>query len=264
MDFIDIKIIDILDIALVALLLSQVYRMIRGTAALSIFFGVAILYGIYTVVRLMNMELLSTILGQVMGVGAIALVIVFQGEIRRYLLLLGSRIAYSRNKFIRRLLNNSQSISIDEQMIAELSSALRNMSSTLTGALIVIERASDLRSYAQSGDIIDGQLSSRLIEALFFKNSPMHDGAAIIKHNRVEAARCILPTSDNPEIPAHLGLRHRAAIGLSEATDALVIVVSEERGSISIVQGGEIISLEKNADIAMILTAKLNQQNPAT
>ncbi len=257
MDFIDLKIIDILDIALVALLLSQVYRMIRGTAAFSIFLGVAILYGIYIVVRLMNMELLSTILGQIMGVGAIALVIVFQGEIRRYLLLLGSRIAYSRNRFIRRLFNNSQSFNADEQIINDLSAALRNMSSSLTGALIVIERASDLRAYTQSGDMIDAQVSSRLIEALFFKNSPMHDGAVIIKHNRIEAARCILPTSDNPEIPAHLGLRHRAAVGLSEGTDALVIVVSEEKGTISIVQGGEITPLDKNADVAMVLTAKL-------
>ncbi|MFI3295565.1 MAG: diadenylate cyclase CdaA [Rikenellaceae bacterium] len=259
MDFISFKVIDFIDIALVALLLAQIYRVIRGTAALTIFLGVSILYTVYILVNLFNMELLSQILGQIIGVGAIALVIVFQQEVRRYLLLLGSRTANTNNKFLRRIIrSHGAKTTLDNLFLAELTAALQSMSQSYTGALIVIERSSDLRAYAESGDRVDAELSARLIEAIFFKNSPMHDGAMIIKHSRIQAARCILPTSDNPEISAQLGLRHRAAIGLSEQSDAIVIVVSEERGTISLVESGKITKIEKNDDLLKIVGEKIS------
>lgn len=256
MDFIDFKIIDAIDIAVVALLLLQIYRMIRGTAALTIFVGIFIVYLLYVTVKVLNMDLLSSILGQVVGVGAIALVVVFQQEIRRYLLMLGTRISNNKNRFLRRIFSAPKN-NVELTLVNELSAALCAMSATKTGALIAIERTSDLDIYATSGDIVDGTISTRLIEAIFFKNSPMHDGAMIIKHGRINAARCILPTSDNPAIPPHMGLRHRAAIGLSEHSDALVIVLSEETGKISIVESGEITTLKNSDNLSEKLAEKL-------
>lgn len=246
MDFIDFNILDAIDITIVALLMLQIYKMIRGTTALTIFTGIFAVYLLWLVVRMLNMELLSLILGQVIGVGVLALIIVFQQEVRRYLILLGNRYASAKNRFVRHIFS-SQTLSTDNKMVDELIIAAINMSSTKTGALIAIERQSNLMAYSTTGDIVDAQISSRLIEAIFFKNSPMHDGAMIIKQERIHSARCILPSSDNPHIPAHLGMRHRAAIGLSEHGDALVLVVSEESGNISMVLNGE-IKVENNRE----------------
>ena len=244
MDFIDFKIIDAIDIAVVALLLMQIYKLIRKTAALTIFLGIGIIYLMWIVVRLFDMELLSLILGQVLGVGALALVVVFQQEIRRYLTLLGARISNNPNKFIRKLFgSSSKHNSANNPLYLEIENAVKSMSQNRVGALIVIEKTSDLTIYAQTGDFIDAHISQRLIESVFFKNSPLHDGAMIIRGARINSARCILPTSESMNIPAHLGLRHRAAIGLSEHADALIIVVSEETGRVSMVSQGELASI---------------------
>lgn len=242
MGFINITILDIIDVLLVALLLYQTYRMIRGTAAMTIFAGTFIIYLLWVVVQALNMTLLSSIMGQVIGVGVLALIIVFQQELRRYLLLLGSRYAQTQNKFVRRIFRSADSTA-HFQWTEDLSTACRDMASSYTGALICIERSSDLISYAVTGDVIDARIDVRLIASIFFKNSPLHDGAIIIKGDRIHAARCILPASDNPHLAAHYGMRHRAAIGLTEHSDAIVIVVSEERGSISLVSNGEITTV---------------------
>lgn len=243
MDFISVSFLDTIDIAVVALLFYQVYRMIRGTAAMTIFAGIFIVYLLWVVVRALDMTLLSSIMGQVIGVGVLALIIVFQQEVRRYLLLLGNRYSRAKNRFVRRIFKSAGQ-NAQLQWVEDLAKACRDMASTRTGALICIERQGDLGVYASTGDIIDARIDVRLIESIFFKNSPLHDGAIIIKQNRIHAARCILPTSDNPHIPQHYGMRHRAAIGLTEHSDAVVIVVSEERGRISVVEGGDITTVE--------------------
>lgn len=257
MDFLNFGILDAIDILIVAILMLQVYRMIRGTAALTIFAGVFVFYMVWVVVRVLNMELLSLILGQVIGVGVLALLIVFQQEVRRYLLMLGNRYAATNNKFISKLFrhkNESANSIGDQTTVRELTDACLNMARSKTGALIVVERKSNLDVYSSTGDIVDARLSARIIEAIFFKNSPMHDGAMIIRDTRVYAARCILPSSDNPHISAHLGMRHRAAIGVSEHSDALVIVVSEETGRISVVVSGVISTLHSVDDLYGHLT----------
>lgn len=259
MDFIDFKIIDAIDIAIVAILLVQLYRLIRGTAALSIFVAIFLLYVIYIVVKILNMELLSMILGQILGVGALALVVVFQQEIRRYLLMLGNRISYTRNRYIKKLFKTKTKINSNSAVYRELEVAIRDMSNTFTGALIAIEKGTDLSIYANSGDIIDAKVNARLIENIFFKNSPLHDGAMIIRGNVIHAARCILPTSDNMHMPAHMGLRHRAAMGLAEHSDAVVIVVSEETGRISMAFNGEIERLLPDDNIAEKITDHLSK-----
>jgi len=183
------------------------------------------------------MELLTAILGQFMGVGVIAGIILFQQEIRKFLLLLGDSADFQE------LANNILGIntkSNHELSIHELIDALQKMSRTQTGALIVVAKKNDLSRFVETGDLIDAEISSRLVQSLFFKNSPMHDGAMIIQNNRIKAARCILPVSENQDIPATMGLRHRAGIGISEVEDVLVLLVSEETGKVSIAQKGEV------------------------
>ena len=242
MDFISISLLDVIDVLVVALLCYQVYRMIRGTAAMTIFAGIFIAYLLWVVGKALNMTLLSSIMGQVIGVGVLALIIVFQQEVRRYLLLLGSRYSKAKNRFVRHIFR-SAGRNAPLQWTEDVARAGRDMAAASTGALICIERQGDLGVYASTGDIIDARIDVRLIENIFFKNSPLHDGAIIIKQGRIHAARCILPSSDNPHIPQHYGMRHRAAIGLTEHSDAVVVVVSEERGKISIVESGEITTV---------------------
>lgn len=238
--FIPFRVLDLIDIFLVAFLLYQIYMLIRGTVAINIFIGISVLYIIWLVVRVLNMELLSSILGQIIGVGVIALIIVFQQEIRRFLLFIGTRYL-SKNRFsIENWLFPKQKNMVAPVNIEAIVKSCRHMSESKTGALIVIARKSELQYYAETGDVIDAETSSRLIENIFFKNSPLHDGALIIINDKIRAARCILPVTENLNIPAHYGMRHRAALGISEHTDALIVVVSEETGKISFVHEGEI------------------------
>jgi uncharacterized protein (TIGR00159 family) len=237
--FITLGLFDLLDILLVALLLYQVYLLIRGTVAINIFVGLFLFYLTWLLVRALNMELLSSILGQFIGVGVIALIIVFQQEIRKFLLLLGSRYNVNQ-KFSLENWFAFEDRGIREKEIKAITGACDHMSKTKTGALIVIAKNTDLQSYAETGQIIKARVSKTLLESIFFKNAPLHDGAVILANNRLLAARCILPVSDNTNIPGSLGLRHRAAIGMSQATDAHIITVSEETGNISYIMGGNI------------------------
>ncbi len=237
--FITLGLFDILDILLVGFLLYQVYMLIKGTVAINIFVGLSLFYLMWLLVRALNMELLSSILGQFIGVGVIALIIVFQQEIRRFLLLLGSKYNVSQ-KFTLDNWFSFDDRGIREKEIKSITSACEHMSKTKTGALIVIAKSTDLQSYAETGQIIKARVSKNLLESVFFKNAPLHDGAVILANNRLLAARCILPVTDNTNIPGSLGLRHRAAIGMTQATDSHVITVSEETGNISYVMGGNI------------------------
>jgi len=236
--FISIRILDVIDILLVAFLFYQIYMLIRGTVAINIFVAIFSIYLFWLLVKALNMQLVSSILGQVIGVGAIALIIVFQQEIRRFLLLIGTR--YLTRKWT---LNNILSIGTKVKSavnVKALQKACTNMSKTKTGALIVIARKSGLQIYAETGDIINAKTSNRLLESIFFKNSPLHDGAVIIQNEKILAARCILPVSESMSLAPHLGMRHRAALGMAEENDSIVIIVSEETGKISVAENGQL------------------------
>lgn len=239
--FLDITLVDIIDIFVVALIMFQVYRLTRGTNALRIVVGILIIYLLWIVTRVLNMELLSMILGQIIGVGVIALIIVFQQEIRRFLILLGTQYTNRRVSFMARLFRpRGRKVKVvGQEWIDTVVGACADMAKTKTGALIVIARKVNLLPFIEQGERIDALISASLIKNIFFKNSPLHDGAMVIADDRIAAARCVLPSSER-EVPMEFGMRHRAALGASEITDALVIVVSEERGTISIARKGHI------------------------
>lgn len=239
--FISIRILDIFDILLTALLFYQVYRLIKGTIAINIFFGIFAVYLVWLLVRALDMQLLGSILGQFIGVGVIALIIVFQQEIRRFLILIGTRYISNRTFSIEKLFT-SVSGSRPKIRINSLIKAFKNMSEKKTGALIVIARKSELETYSQTGDTLDANTSSRLLESIFCRESPLHDGAVIVIGDRVHAARCVLPVSENTYISPEFGMRHRAALGMSEQTDAAIVVISEETGRISVADGGHLMT----------------------
>ena len=252
---ISLGILDEVDILLMAYLLYRRYAMIRGTTAMAIFIGISVVYAFWLVVRALNMELTGAILGQVMGVGMIALIIVFQQEIRRFLLYMGTRYLERRHMPFSRFFAKSRR-QFSSPIIAEIVAAATQMGREKVGALIVLTRHNGLQEIVEKGVQIDANVKARLLENIFFKNSPLHDGAAVLSHERIAAAQCILPVSQNPAIPRRLGLRHRAAIGLTEECDALVLVVSEETGAISLVEDGEITEGYN----ATSLTADLQQR----
>jgi len=241
--FISIRWLDALDIFLVALLLFQLYKLVKGTVAIRIFLGILAIYLVWKLVSAMQMELLSEILGQFIGVGVLALIIVFQQEIRRFLLLVGSQSPFAKKGLMKKIMNWSKPENDNSQLnINVIVKACYNMSRNKTGALIILATDTELKYHASTGDEIDASLTPTLLESIFFKNSPLHDGGVIIYQNRIKAARCILPVSDNPDIPGHFGLRHRAAIGITENSTAVAIIVSEETGTISMATSGKLNS----------------------
>ena len=234
MGFIPFTLIDFIDIFLVAGMMFSIYRATRGTSAPYIFFGIIIICITWVMVRALNMELLSNILGQIISVGIIALIIIFQPEIRRFLQLIGMR--QKEFDFISRMFSTRKKEDINTSPII---SACLDMSNSKTGALIVIRQKDDLLFIIENGITVDANLSVSLLKNIFFKNAPLHDGATIIEGNRIVAAKCILPVTQS-DVPKDYGTRHRAAIGLSELTDSVIIVVSEETGGLSIVKSGQI------------------------
>lgn len=236
--FLELSWVDIIDIVLVSVLLYQVYKLMKGSVAVKIFLGFLSLYLTYLIVRAAQMELLSAILGQFMGVGVLAAIVLFQQEIRKFLLLIGKTTVLNKDNFFNGLpWRRNQMKGLNITPIIE---AAKNLGGANMGALIVLSKSSELRFYAESGDMIDAVISKRLLQSIFNKYSPLHDGAVIIHDGRITAARCILPVSDQENLPAQFGLRHRAAIGMTEVTDTLVLVVSEETGQMSIVRNGTI------------------------
>ena len=239
--FITIRLLDIIDIFVVALLMFQLYKLIKGTVAMNIFIVVVAVYFLWRIAESLNMLLLGNILGSIIGVGVIALLIVFQNEVRRFLLLIGTKY-FSKTKlpFFSLFMSN---IKHDADFdVDQIVTACTNLSRIEVGALIVIARESPVTMFSESGELIDSAISSDLIETIFSKNTPLHDGAIIIVKGRIHAARCVLPVTDSFDLPHHFGMRHRAALGMSEQTDGLIIIVSEETGNISVAEGGKIDS----------------------
>ncbi|HBC21440.1 MAG TPA: TIGR00159 family protein [Porphyromonadaceae bacterium] len=235
----DFGIKDIIDILIVALMLYYLYRTMKKTGTLSLFFGVLSFIVVWVIAsEVFGMRLTGTILDKFMNIGLIVLVILFQEQIKRFLIDLGSQ---HRWRSIRRLFRHDKQISErDHARIMAVVYACMSMSKSKTGALIVFQRKIPLTDYISTGDQLDAQINVRLIENIFFKNSPLHDGAMIIVRDRIKAAGCILPVSHDMDVPKQLGLRHRAALGMSQASDAVCVIVSEETGGISIAMDGEL------------------------
>lgn len=231
---------DVFDIAIVALLLLYLYRIMKESGTINIFFGVLAFIVVWLVTsQILELKLMGSILDQFMSIGLLVLVILFQDQIKRFLVELGD---HKRWRFLKGLFRHdkSQDPSDTRKYVLPIVYACMNMSKAKTGALIVIRQEMSLESYERSGDIIDADINSRLIENIFFKNSPLHDGAMIIDHDRIRSAGCILPVSHDRNVPRALGLRHRSALGISQATDAFAIVVSEETGNISVAYRGKL------------------------
>jgi diadenylate cyclase len=240
LDFIEFSFLDILDIVLVAILLYYVYKLLKGTVAINIVIGIAFIFLIWTITQALKMEMLSGILGYLLSGGVIALIIVFQQEIRKFLLMIGTTNYTNKKGFLNQLKFLQSEISIETET-GKILKACSNMSKTKTGALIVIERTNSLDFLINNGDTMNALVNEVILESIFFKNSPLHDGATIIRDNYVVATRVVLPISDSTKIPARFGLRHKAAIGITEKTDAVCLLVSEETGEISYIKDGEFV-----------------------
>lgn len=238
--FITVRFLDFIDILLVTLLLYQLYRLLKGTVAFNIIIGLFSLYLLWLIVKLLNMELIGSIMGQFIGVGVLALIIVFHPEIRKFLVFVGTHYNVNRVFALDKLMGTAKKRTINQEQIDILVDACISMSKSHTGALIVITNTLELNDQVNSGERLNAKISSSLIRTIFFKNSPLHDGAVIIRGNRIAAAGCILPLTQK-EIDKSMGLRHRAAIGITENSDAVCIIVSEEKGTISFAKDGEII-----------------------
>ncbi len=238
--FLEINWVDFVDILLVTILIAQVYKLMRGSMAIRVFFGFLSLYLIYLFVKAAEMELLSSILGQFMGVGVLAVIILFQQEIRKFLLLVGRTTTFQEGQFMKNMRALMKTSTASKEDTAPIVDAMKTLAASKTGALVVISKDSELKFYVESGDRMDAIISKRLLISIFNKDSPMHDGAVIIHNGKILAARCILPVTEKDDLPAHFGLRHRAAIGMTENTDTLVVAVSEETGQISAIQNGDI------------------------
>lgn len=246
---------DVIDIVMVAFILYGLYNFLKGTAAINIFFGILAIFLVWKVVDALNMQLLREILGAFISVGFIALIVVFQPEIRKFLLLLGTPSFIHKNKKQRFFFWHLDMDETAEATIESLVQACTQMGKEKTGALIIIKRKNGLKQYLSTGEAINADVGAQLLRALFFKNSPLHDGAVIISENKIAGARCILPVSDNNEIPPWLGLRHRAAAGITEVSDAIAIIVSEETGGISLGKNGKL----ENDVSPLILRQRLNE-----
>lgn len=254
--FWDFGIVDFIDVFLVAILLYYVYKLIKGTVAVNIFIGIIIIYLVWRVTDFLEMHMLHRIFDGFIKVGIIALIVVFQPEIRKFLLMVGSTNLGGRGKLFRKI-NFLKNEADSETDVVAIVSACQKMSSTKTGALIVIERNNSLDFLVNTGDEMTIKVTQPIIESIFFKNSPLHDGAIIIENNVVKATRVILPVNNEKNIPQRFGLRHRAAVGITEKTDAIALVVSEETGQISFIKNGEFIMFEDFQELTTLLNNEL-------
>lgn len=247
-----IRWVDVLEIVLVAFLLYKLYNLMRGTIAVQIALGLLALFVIRAIVTALDMTILRAFFGSLSEVFVIAIIVLFQPELRRLLLLLG------QNPLIRNLMRSQPGSDVVDEVVASVA----EMSARRMGALIAFERTTGLRSYAESGTFLRAQLQRDLLITIFYGKNPLHDGAVIVRNGLVEAARCILPVTSRTDLDPHLGLRHRAAVGLTEQTDAFVVVVSEETGAISVSENGELISDLSIEDLRIRLTHALTSQPP--
>lgn len=240
-DFIKITWIDAIDVILVAIIIYYIYSLIRNTLAVNLILGMVIIVLVYYIVKGLHMELLEAIINKFMSVGILALVIIFQPEIRRFLLHIGKTTFLQKNKAWWGYLFGSKNIEQDNLLrIKPIIDACKSMKKSRTGALIVFVKYYDDEFFTNSCEIIDSKISKRLLESIFQKHSPLHDGAVVISENKIKSASCILPLTDNNKLPAQFGLRHRAGIGVSESTDAVAVIISEETGEIAYAKQGRV------------------------
>ncbi|MGM9788089.1 MAG: diadenylate cyclase CdaA [Candidatus Cryptobacteroides sp.] len=251
--FLRITIVDVLDILMVAVVIYVVFKWIKGSAAFNIFIAILSLLLLRFLVNVLNMKMMSALLGTVIDIGTIALVVIFQPEIRRFLFNLGRKAFYGRNSLLRKFFQQDLS-TLSAASIDEVVQACFEMGEQKVGALIVIPHQSNLEDIISTGDVVDAHISKRLIENIFFKNSPLHDGAMIINEDKIVAARCTLPISDRTDIPARFGMRHKAAIGVSERYDVSVIVVSEQTGKISFINEGKISPVDNVNTLKLLIS----------
>ncbi len=256
--FFEFGIKDIVDILLVALMLFYIYRLMRESRSLNVFIGIMVFVVLWLFVsQVLQMRLLGSILDKLVSVGVLALIVLFQDDIRKFLFNLG---AHRQIRAFTRLFSSRNKEKGDravKEMIMPIVMASMNLSKGKVGALIVVERSVPLDDIVQTGDVIDASINQRLIENVFFKNSPLHDGAMVISKRRIKAAGCILPVSHDLDIPKELGLRHRAAMGISQESDAVAVVVSEETGSISVAIKGTFRLRLSAEELESILTKEL-------
>lgn len=247
---------DIVDILIVALMLYYLYRLMKNSGTLSLFYGVLAFIAIWVIsFEIFDMRLTGTIVDKFMSIGLIVLVILFQDQIKRFLIDIGSR---GRWTVFRKLFrHHEEDDEAEHSRVMSVVYACMSMSKSKTGALIVFQRKVPLADYENTGDIIDADINVRLIENIFFKNSPLHDGAMIIADHRIKSVGCILPVSHDMNIPKSLGLRHRAALGMSQVTDAICVIVSEETGSISVARDGSLSVKISAMDLEHILSSAL-------
>jgi len=237
--FLKIRLLDVLDILLVAFILYEIFNLLRGSVSINMFFAIVAMFFIWRITDALQMQLLREILGAFFSVGIIALFIIFQPEIRQFLLSLGKPdfIQKRRRRFLFWHFSDNNPYIVD---IDKIVYACQKMSNIKQGALIILTRQHELRIIKDTGQYLNADISVELLENIFYPNSPLHDGAVIISGNKIEAVRCILPISKSPRLSANLGLRHRAAVGVTEQSDAIAIVVSEQTGKISYAEGGEL------------------------
>ena len=257
-DFINFSFIDVIDILLVAILLFYLYKLVRGTVAINIFIGIVIIYLIWKLTDLLNMDVLSNLLGKFISVGFFALIVVFQQEIRKFLLLLGSTNFTNKRNVVRyfKFLNQTnKDLSLNLKI---LMNSCEEMSKNKTGAIIVLRKNNSLDFTLNENNYSKIQLTPQVLESIFFKNSPLHDGAIIVKNNTIIATRVILPVSDKSNIPSRYGLRHRAALGITEKTDALVLVISEQTGKIVYFKNGSFYSIDSLEALKTSITQDLS------
>ncbi len=257
LDFLNISFVDILDVLLVAVLIYEVYKLIRGTQAMNIFIAILLLYAARAIFDALKMSMLTAMMDAVLGVGLTALIVIFQPEIRRFLVKIGSEVFSARRRSggkLRKLLRRGSSgAQISAGALEEITSACQHMAESKTGALMVFKHVSALDEIIETGDTINARINRRLIENIFFKNTPLHDGAMILTSDEIVAARCTLPISDSTAINPRYGMRHRAAVGITESTDAEAVVVSEETGEISYVKNGEIKTMTSITELRIAL-----------
>ncbi|MBQ9450008.1 MAG: diadenylate cyclase CdaA [Bacteroidales bacterium] len=258
LEFLHFSWIDILDILMVAALIYLVFRWIRGSTAINIFIAIILVVIVRVIAEAIGMKMISSLLGTLIDMGAVALVVIFQPEVRRFLGSLGRKAGTTleQRNFLQKLFPGLQARRVDTRALQEITEACREMAAQKTGALILIQHKNSLEDIIATGDTVDAEIGRRLIMNIFFKNSPLHDGAMVIGGNRIIAARCTLPITERTDLPARYGMRHKAAIGISEQCDADVIVVSEETGGISFVRGGQISPVDTINTLNLLLGEK--------
>lgn len=257
LNFLEFRITDFIDIVLVAILLYYIYKLVKGTVAINIFIGIVIVWALWKLTELLQMKMISSMVGGFMNIGLIALIIVFQQEIRKFLLLIGSTNFASKRSFIRHFKFLKQEALPTDVDVDAIVSACKNMGISKTGALLVIERNNSLDFIKSSGDKMNIEITQPILESIFYKNSPLHDGAAIVQDNFITATRVILPVSNDRSIPLRYGLRHRAAVGITEKTDALCLVVSEENGNITYIKTGDFVPYKSIEELTEMIKKDL-------